>query len=78
MSALALFVAVIGATVGLASVGGLGYLVHRRPALKAPVTIALTAAGVLVAFVVAVFGVAQASARDGDASPASTMPPSGR
>ncbi|MFF8868502.1 hypothetical protein ACF08B_41580 [Streptomyces sp. NPDC015139] len=77
MSALALFVAVIGVSVGLALVGGLGYLVHRRPALKTPVTVALTAAGVLVAFVVGVLGVAQASAR-GDASPSATTSPLGR
>jgi hypothetical protein len=78
VSTLALFVLLIGVAVGLAFVGGLAYLVHRRPALKAPITVAVTAAGVLVGFVVGVVGVAQASARGGDAGPGVTVSPSGR
>ncbi|MFJ8195208.1 hypothetical protein ACIQ8D_36565 [Streptomyces sp. NPDC096094] len=81
MSTLALFVLLLGVVVGLAVVAGLGYLVYRHPALKTPVTVAVTAAGVLVAFVVGVVGVvsvAQASARGGDADPGVTVLPSGR
>ncbi|WP_432171981.1 hypothetical protein [Streptomyces sp. 1222.5] len=78
MSTLALFVLLIGITVGLALVVALGCLVYRRPALKTPVTVALTAAGLLVAFVGAVVGVAQAAAPGGEATPAVTVTPSGR
>jgi hypothetical protein len=65
VSTLAVFVLPIGIVVGLGVVVGLGCLVHRRPALKTPVTVALTAAGVLVASAVAVMGVAQASSQGG-------------
>ncbi|MGW4271617.1 hypothetical protein ACWEGQ_04465 [Streptomyces seoulensis] len=54
---LVLSVVVLAAVFGLALVVGLGYAVHRRPALAEPVTVALTAAGVLGAFV---FGIVQA------------------
>ncbi len=47
MSTLALFVLVIGIVVGLTVIGGLGYLVHRRPGLKTPVTVRLTSTGIL-------------------------------
>ncbi|GAB2463462.1 hypothetical protein [Streptomyces incanus] len=77
MSTLALFVLLLGVVVGLAVVVGLGYLVHRRPALKTPVMVAVTAAGVLIAFAVGVVSVAQASARGGDAGPGITVSPSG-
>ncbi|MFF9457705.1 hypothetical protein [Streptomyces flaveolus] len=77
MSALALFVLVIGIVVGLAVICGLGYLVHRRPALKTPVTVLLTATGILAAFIVGVLGIAQADAQGHDAGPG-TMSPSGR
>jgi hypothetical protein len=75
---LALFVLLIGVVVGLALVGGLAYLVYRRPALKGPVSVAVTAAGVLVACVVGVVGVTQASARGGGAGPSITVSPSER
>lgn len=78
MSTLALFVLLIGLVVGLAVIIGLGCLVYQRPALKTPVTVAVTAAGVLVAFVVGVVGIAQASARSGGVGPVVTVPPSGR
>ncbi|CAM5605260.1 putative protein OS=Streptomyces rochei OX=1928 GN=G3I25_15490 PE=4 SV=1 [Streptomyces rochei] len=78
MSALALFVLLIGIAVGLALVGGLGVLVYRRPALNPPVMVVVAATGVLVAVVVGVFGVAQASAQGGDASPGATTSPTGR
>ncbi|MEU0852483.1 hypothetical protein ABZ387_31640 [Streptomyces flaveolus] len=78
MSALALFVLVIGIVVGLAVIGGLGYLVHRRPALKTPVTVMLTAAGILAAFVVGVLGITQASIQGGGAGPGITVSPSRR
>ncbi|MEV5646472.1 hypothetical protein AB0L67_41530 [Streptomyces flaveolus] len=79
MSALALFVLVIGTVVGLAVIGGLGYLVHRHPALKTPLTVMLTATGILAAFVVGVLGIAQAtSAQEGGTGPGITVSPSGR
>jgi protein-S-isoprenylcysteine O-methyltransferase Ste14 len=78
VSALALFVLVIGIVVGLAVIGGLGYLVHRRPALKTPVTVMLTATGILAAFVVGVLGITQASAQGPSAGPSVTESPSGR
>ncbi len=78
MSTLALFVLLIGLVVGLAVITALGCLVYRRPALKTPVMVAVTAAGVLVAFVVGVVGIAQASARGGDAGPGVTVFPSRR
>lgn len=71
MSTLALFVLLLGVVVGLAVVVGLGYLVYRRPALKTPVMVAVTAAGVLIAFAVGVVSVAQASAREVMLAPAS-------
>ncbi|MFF0674278.1 hypothetical protein ACFYVE_39445 [Streptomyces tendae] len=78
MSTLALFVLLIGVVVGLALVGGLGYLVYRRPTLKGPVTVAVTAAGVLVTCVVGVVGVAHTSARESGAAPGSKVSPSER
>lgn len=78
MSTLALFVLLIGIVVGLALVGSLGVLVYRCPALKGPITVAVTAAGVLVACAVGVFGVAQASAQGVGAGPGITVSPSGR
>jgi protein-S-isoprenylcysteine O-methyltransferase Ste14 len=78
VSALALFVLVIGIVVGLAVIGGLGYLVHRRPALKTPVTVMLTATGILAAFVVGVLGIAQAGAQEGSAGPGVMVSPSRR
>ncbi|MCG8971374.1 hypothetical protein [Streptomyces sp. CL12-4] len=68
----------IGIVVGLAVIGGLGYLVHRRPALKTPVTVMLTATGILAAFVVGVLGITQASAQEGGTGPGITVSPSGR
>ncbi|WP_158778949.1 hypothetical protein [Streptomyces cellulosae] len=50
MSTLALLVVLLWVVVGLAVVVGLGYLVFRRPRLKGPVMVSLTAATVLVAF----------------------------
>ncbi|WP_158506800.1 hypothetical protein [Streptomyces collinus] len=41
---LVLCVVLLLAVVGVAVVVGLGYVVHRRPALAAPVGVALTAA----------------------------------
>jgi protein-S-isoprenylcysteine O-methyltransferase Ste14 len=78
VSALALFVLVIGIVVGLAVIGGLGYLVHRRPALKTPVTVMLTATGILAAFVIGVLGIAQASAQEGSVDPGVMVSPSRR
>ncbi|MFH8978601.1 hypothetical protein [Streptomyces sp. NPDC017890] len=78
MSTLALFVLLIGIVVGSALVGSLGVLVYRRPALKGPTTVTVTAADVRVACAVGVFGVAQASTQGGGASPGMTVPPTGR
>ncbi|MGX1226880.1 hypothetical protein [Streptomyces ambofaciens] len=78
MSTLALFVLLIGLVVSLALVVGLGVLVHRRPALNTPVMVAVAATGVLVAVVVGVFSVAQASAQGGEAGPGATTSPSRR
>ncbi|MFC7897671.1 hypothetical protein [Streptomyces sp. NPDC057381] len=78
MSTLALFTLLIGITVGLAFVGSLSVLVYRRPALKGPITVTVTTAGVLVACAVAVLGVAQASTQVGGAGTDMTVPPSGR
>ncbi|XVV32996.1 hypothetical protein ACQPXT_01245 [Streptomyces sp. CA-100214] len=75
MSALALFVLAIGIVVGLAVIGGLGYLVHRHPALKSPVTVMLTATGILAAFIVGVLGIAKADAQGHDAGPGVTLSP---
>ncbi|MEU3341936.1 hypothetical protein [Streptomyces sp. NPDC006668] len=41
--------------VGLALAVGLGYAVHRRPALATPIGIALTTVGLFVGVCVAVF-----------------------
>jgi hypothetical protein len=57
VSTLALLVVLLAVLVGLIVVVGLGYLTHRHPALKGPLIVALTAAGVLVTLFV---GVAQA------------------
>ncbi|MGW7410300.1 hypothetical protein ACWGI9_42665 [Streptomyces sp. NPDC054833] len=54
MSALALLVVLLLVLVGLVLVVGLGYVVHRRPALAAPLTVALAGAGVLAAVVFAI------------------------
>nr|WP_031942407.1 hypothetical protein [Streptomyces rochei]BAP15796.1 hypothetical protein [Streptomyces rochei] len=51
---LVLCVALLMILVGLAAVVGLGYAVHRRPALAVPVGVALTGAGVLVAAAIGV------------------------
>lgn len=51
MSTLVAMVALLLVLAGLAVVFGLGYAVHRRPALTAPVTVALAGAAVLVAIV---------------------------
>jgi len=48
ITVLVLFVALLLVVVGLAVVAGLGYVVHRRPALAVPVGIALTAASALI------------------------------
>ncbi|MBZ6114236.1 hypothetical protein [Streptomyces olivaceus] len=73
-------VLLIGVAVGLAAVGGLGYLLSNRPAHRAPVTIMLTASGILIAFAVGVVGIAQASAKEGGAGTGVgvTVSPSGR
>lgn len=68
----------IGVAVGLAAVGGLDSLVDNRPVLRAPVTIMLTASGILIAFVAGVVGIAQASAKGGGAGTGVTVSPSGR
>ncbi|MET8670017.1 hypothetical protein ABZV87_37475 [Streptomyces tendae] len=78
MSTLALSVLLIGIAVGLVAIGGLGYLVYSRPALRAPVAIMLTASGVLIAFTVAVVGIAQASTQGGGGRPGVTVAPAGR
>lgn len=54
MSTLVLLVLLLLVLVGLVVVGGLGYLVHRHPALMGPVTVAVAAAGVLATLVVGV------------------------
>ncbi|GAP46012.1 hypothetical protein [Streptomyces azureus] len=74
VSTLALFVLVLAVIVALGVVAGLGYLAYRHPALKGPLTVALTAAGVLVALFV---GVAQAGTQS-EAGPGSTVTPTGR
>lgn len=75
MSTLALSVLLLWVIVGLAVIVGAGYVVHRRPALNPPVMTALTAAGVLAAFLV---GVSQADSRADDARPSDTVSPSRR
>ncbi|MGW5330711.1 hypothetical protein [Streptomyces sp. NPDC004014] len=57
ITVLVLFVALLLVLVGLALVVGLGYAVHRRPALAVPVGIAVTAAGVLVGAAVGILQV---------------------
>ncbi|KOV71838.1 hypothetical protein ADL00_07010 [Streptomyces sp. AS58] len=54
MSTLALLVVLLLVLVGLLVVGALGYAVHRRPALTAPLTVALAGAAVLGAMVTTV------------------------
>lgn len=49
MSTLALLVVLLCVGFGLAVILGLGYLVFRRPPLKGPVMVSLTAAMALVA-----------------------------
>ncbi|MFD4578152.1 hypothetical protein ACFWNK_38390 [Streptomyces sp. NPDC058417] len=56
VAALVLCLVLLLAVVGAVLVVGLGYVVHRRPALGVPVGVSVAAAGVLVA---AVFGGAQ-------------------
>ncbi|MDQ1033592.1 hypothetical protein QFZ75_000008 [Streptomyces sp. V3I8] len=51
MSTLTALVVLLLVLVGLLVVGGLGYVVHRRPALIGPLTIAIAAAALLVAMV---------------------------
>ncbi|MEU1013854.1 hypothetical protein [Streptomyces sp. NPDC005890] len=55
---LMLLVSLLLVIVGLAFVVGLGYAVHRRPALAQPIGVAIAAAGVLAALVV---GIVQAA-----------------
>jgi hypothetical protein len=63
---LALLVLLLLVLVSLVVVGGLGYLVHRHPALMGPVTVAVAAAGVLATLVV---GAAQAEPREAAPAP---------
>ncbi|KUN80927.1 hypothetical protein AQJ66_24915 [Streptomyces bungoensis] len=58
MLVLVLCVALLLVVVDLAVVVGLGYVVHRRPALAVPVGVSLTAAGVLIT---ATVGILQAA-----------------
>ncbi|WP_069874439.1 hypothetical protein [Streptomyces malaysiensis] len=51
MSTIAMLVVLLLVLVGLLLVGALAYVVHRRPVLTQPVTVALTGATVLVAMV---------------------------
>ena len=57
MSTLVLLVALLLVLVGLLIVGGLAYVVYRRPMLTQPLTVALAGAAVLVAVVTAVVAV---------------------
>lgn len=52
LAVLTLLVALLLALAGIALAGGLGYAVHRRPALAQPIGIALTALGVFTAIVI--------------------------
>ncbi|MFF1404978.1 hypothetical protein [Streptomyces sp. NPDC058294] len=54
MSTLALLVVLLLVLVGALVVAALGYAVYRRPALTAPLTVALAGAAVLVAMVTTV------------------------
>ncbi|MDX3232575.1 hypothetical protein [Streptomyces sp. ME19-01-6] len=54
MSTLALLVVLLLVLVGLLVVGGLAYVVYRRPMLTQPLTVALAGAAVLVAVVTVV------------------------
>ncbi|MFF0836741.1 MULTISPECIES: hypothetical protein [unclassified Streptomyces] len=58
MSTLALLVVLLVTLVSLILVTGLGFVVHHRPALAVPVTVALAGAGVLTAVV---FGIIQST-----------------
>ncbi|MFH8500542.1 hypothetical protein [Streptomyces coeruleorubidus] len=69
------FSMMLAVIVALAVVAGLGYLAYRHPALKGPLTVALTAAGVLIALFI---GVAQTSAQGGAADPGGTASPTRR
>lgn len=51
MSTIAMLVVLLLVLVGLLLVGALAYVVHRRPVLTQPVTVALAGATVLVAMV---------------------------
>ncbi|MDQ0605499.1 hypothetical protein QF037_009932 [Streptomyces canus] len=76
MSTLSLFVVALAGIVGVAVVAGLGYLVHRRPALRGPLTIALAAALLMVTFYV---GLAQVGGQGGeDGTPAARCSRTGR
>ncbi|MFJ4633430.1 hypothetical protein [Streptomyces sp. NPDC088847] len=54
MSTLAVLVVLLLVLVGLLVVGGLAYIVHRRPALTGPLSVAIAGAAVLVAVVTTV------------------------
>ncbi|MFE1444267.1 hypothetical protein [Streptomyces sp. NPDC058739] len=51
---LTVVVALLLAVVVLTLAGGLGYLAYRRPGLRQPISIALTALGVFAAIVIGV------------------------
>ncbi|WP_149553072.1 hypothetical protein [Streptomyces marokkonensis] len=75
MSTLALLVVLLWVIVGLAAVVGLGLLVFRRPRLKGPVMVSLTAATVLVAFLA---WITQAGALSDGAEPRHPVAPTVR
>lgn len=54
MSTLALLVMLLLILAGLIVIGGLAYVVHRRPALAQPLTVALAGATVLAAIVLGI------------------------
>ncbi|NUH42919.1 hypothetical protein HUF15_40590 [Streptomyces samsunensis] len=54
MFTLAMLVVLLLVLVGLLLLGALAYLVHRRPVLTQPLTVAMAGAAVLVAMVAAV------------------------
>lgn len=51
MSTLVALVILLLVLVGMVVVLGLGYAVHRRPALTAPITVAIAGAAVLIAVI---------------------------
>ncbi|MER6342595.1 hypothetical protein ABT258_37720 [Streptomyces tendae] len=75
MSTLALLVVLLFAGFSLAVIFGLGYLVSRRPQLKGPVMVSLTATMAVVALLA---WVTQAGAQSGEAGPDGPVAPTVR